>query len=410
VWLWAGAALGAALSLFYLAPRLRTFATGGGVTTVLQILSADAGDRLLPTIARSIAFIAVSMLLVQAGVALRAASTVVGGELGLDAATIACLGVAVVAACVLRGGVRAAAALEAVQVASMVVIALLMLAGAYAALGGAEQLELALGAADPRWIDPYAGKEGVVAVAFAGGGLGLGLLMTGQPHALARFMAARDDQALRSARWAALGAVVIVTGLALAVGGATHLLYAGLEHPEQALYATATRLAPPWLASVLIAGLVAALVSSIAGPVLSLATTFALDLRRSSAAEVSSGWLKAGASCAFILSLTVGLAAPLALLDHAWLAFNALGASLGPLLLVRLGGKRTRPGSMLGALWSAFTLSIIFHLLPDSPGDFMERVLPFVAALGIALSGGERRRPPDRAAPAGQTVHDRLPI
>jgi hypothetical protein len=91
-------------------------------------------------------------------------------------------------------------------------------------------------------------------------------------------------------------------------------------------------------------------------------------------------------------------------------AFTTLGAALGPLILVRLSGKRVRPGSMLGAMWSACVLSLLFHLLPDSPGDFLERVLPFVAALGIALTGGERRRNPDRADRAQETVHDRIPI
>jgi sodium/proline symporter len=64
----------------------------------------------------------------------------------------------------------------------------------------------------------------------------------------------------------------------------------------------------------------------------------------------------------------------------------------------------------LGAIWSGFALTTLFHLLPDAPGDFMERVLPFIAALGIALSGGERRRNPDRADRSQETVHDRVPI
>jgi len=97
-------------------------------------------------------------------------------------------------------------------------------------------------------------------------------------------------------------------------------------------------------------------------------------------------------------------------LDRGFFAFTALGASFGPLLLVRLSGKRIRPGSTLGAMWSGFVLSVLFHLLPDAPGDFLERVLPFIAALGIALSGGERRRNPDRADRSEETIHDRLPI
>ena len=61
-------------------------------------------------------------------------------------------------------------------------------------------------------------------------------------------------------------------------------------------------------------------------------------------------------------------------------------------------------------MWAGAILSWLFHLLPDSPGDFLERILPFVAALGIALTGGERRNNPDRADRAQETVHDRVPI
>ncbi len=53
-----------------------------------------------------------------------------------------------------------------------------------------------------------------------------------------------------------------------------------------------------------------------------------------------------------------------------------------------VSGKRVRPGAMLAAIWSGFLLSLIFHLLPDAPGDFLERVMPFVASLGIALTEG----------------------
>jgi Na+/proline symporter len=111
-----------------------------------------------------------------------------------------------------------------------------------------------------------------------------------------------------------------------------------------------------------------------------------------------------------IAAASFALYAPANFLEHTFFSLTALGAAFGPLVLVRLSGKRIRPGSTLGAMWAGFILTTLFHLLPDSPGDFLERVLPYVAALGIALSGGERRRNPDRADRAQETVHDRVPI
>jgi Na+/proline symporter len=96
--------------------------------------------------------------------------------------------------------------------------------------------------------------------------------------------------------------------------------------------------------------------------------------------------------------------------DRLMFCWHALGATFGPLLIVRLSGKRVRAGSTLGSIWSGFLLTVVFYLMPDTPGELLERGLPFTAALGIALSGGERRRNPDRADRGERTVHDRLPI
>jgi Na+/proline symporter len=349
------------------------------------------------------------MLLLQAGAALRGATLVFVGDLGFDFATISVLCVAVIGVCVFAGGLRGAAAIEAAQGGLLLTIAFLLLAPALVAMGGWEQVEAAISALDHVWTDAFAGKTGVVAIAFAGGGVGLGLAMTGQPHALNRFMAARDEATLRRVRWAALAWIAVLLAVVLAGGWAANLLYAGLEHPEQSLFAIASRLLPPWLSAIMSTGLAIAAAISIAGPLFAIATSLAVDLRRGSA-PLSAPWMRTALLFAAVLGLALSAFGPAALLEQTLFSFTTLGAALGPLVLVRLSGKRIRPGSTLGAMWSAFVLSLLFHLLPDSPGDFLERVLPFVAALGIALSGGERRRNPDRADRGQETVHDRIPI
>ena len=137
--------------------------------------------------------------------------------------------------------------------------------------------------------------------------------------------------------------------------------------------------------------------------------SLAIDTKRVNA-PLSLAWNRAAMVFAAVCVVLSTLFAPATVFEHAMFGYAAIGASFGPLLLVRLSGKRVRPGATLGALWSGFLLSLLFHLLPDSPGDFLERVLPFVTSLGIALTGGERRRNPDRADRSQETVHDRIPI
>ena len=249
----------------------------------------------------------------------------------------------------------------------------------------------------------------MAAIAFSAGVVGLGLAMCGQPHALARFMAAKDETTLRIARWAAPVWIAILLAAVVFCGWCARVLYSGLEHPEQSLAVIASRLLPPWLATLIVVALAAAVISAIASQLLQIASALAVDLKRPMAPPS----LTCCAACCSSLRCSPALPCcmhrPGSAITRCCVP-PAFGASLGPLLLVRLSGKRIRPGSTLGAMWAGFLLSLIFHLLPDSPGDFLERVLPFIASLGIALTGGERRRNPDRADRSEETVHDRVPI
>jgi Na+/proline symporter len=155
--------------------------------------------------------------------------------------------------------------------------------------------------------------------------------------------------------------------------------------------------------------LIAAIIANLGSQLLALAGSLAIDTRRVNA-PLSLAWNRAAMVFAAVCVVLSTLFAPSSVFEHAMFGYAAIGASFGPLLLVRLSGKRVRPGATLGAMWSGFFLSLLFHLLPDSPGDFLERVLPFVTSLGIALTGGERRRNPDRADRSQETVHDRIPI
>jgi sodium/proline symporter len=409
VWVWGAVLFGCLVNLWFVAPRLRAISGGQGGTTLIQILSADAGDRMQPLIVRSAVFILVIALLLQIGAILRSGGSMLAEDFGFDLDTVVITTLVVTLVCVFAGGLRAASSCDAVQTGIVMAVALLLPLPALIAIGGWSELPAAVAALGPNATDWFAGKSGVVAVAFAAGVFGIGLAMSGQPHVVNRFMAAKDEGTLRAARWLALAWVAVLLGAVLMCGWCAGVLYAGLEHPEQALFAIASRLLPPWLAATIVLMLAVAILSNVGSQLLVLAAGVAVDLRRTTS-PLSLPLLRTGLVIATIAAGCVALYVPASLLDQAMFAFHALGASFGPLLLVRLSGKRIRPGSTLGAMWSGFVLSFLFHLLPDAPGDFLERVLPFIAALGIALTGGERRRNPDRADRAQETVHDRVPI
>lgn len=409
VWIWAAFVAGAALNLFYIAPRLRSVSVAQGNATLFQLLSADAGDRLQPWVARSAIFIFFLCVLLQTSAMLRFAGGLLVDEFGFNLISMALTSMFLITVCAFAGGLRASAVGDAVQVISIGAFAGLLLLGATVAIGGWEQFQIAFDALGPLATDWFGGRNGVVALAFSAGVFCIGLGQTGQPQIATRFMAARDEQTLWRASWLTLAFITLIVGAVLCCGWGASVLYAGLERPELALFTIADRLLPPLVAAAIVASLIAAILANVGSQLLALASSLGIDLRRVNA-PLSLAWTRAAMVLSAVLVVLSTLWAPATVFEHAMFGYAAIGASFGPLLLVRLTGKRVRPGATIAAMWSGFILSFLFHLLPDSPGDFLERVMPFVAALGIALTGGERRRNPDRADRSQETVHDRVPI
>jgi len=125
-----------------------------------------------------------------------------------------------------------------------------------------------------------------------------------------------------------------------------------------------------------------------------------VDLRRRTSVSVTPLWVARVAIlllAALVAVIELYLPSIATSMQRLQLGWELLGASLGPWLLVRLSGKRLRSTATLGALWTGFLLTLIFYAMPNAPGDFLERVLPFIAGLGIVLTGGEQRSDADRA-------------
>lgn len=409
VWICGAFVLGSALSLFFIAPRLRSISVGQGTATLFQLLSADAGDRLQPVVARSAILIFLLCVLLQTSAMLRFAGGLLVEEFGFNLISITLTSMFLITVGAFAGGLRAAAVGDAVQVIVVGLFAALLLAGASVAIEGWDQFKIAFTALGPLATDWFGGRQGVVSLAFAAGVFCIGLGMTGQPQLATRFMAARDEKTLFRAGCLSLVLTTLLVGLVLCCGWAAGILYSDLDRPELAMFTIADRLLPPLLAAFIVASLIAAIFANLGSQLLALATTLGIDMRRVNA-PLSIGWSRAAMVLSAVLIALSTLWAPTTIFEHAMFGYAAIGSSFGPLLLVRVCGKRVRPGAMLAAIWSGFMLSLIFHLLPDAPGDFLERVMPFVASLGIALTGGERRRNPDRADRSQETVHDRVPI
>ena len=84
-----------------------------------------------------------------------------------------------------------------------------------------------------------------------------------------------------------------------------------------------------------------------------------------------------------VLSVLVSLYMPDKIFNRALFAWVALGAAFGPLLFFRLARLRVSGYGALAAVVIGLTLAVSFYLLPSTPGDLAERLLPFVAGVVI---------------------------
>jgi sodium/proline symporter len=404
LWLAVASFAGLAINGWFVAPRLREQAVG--THTVSQWFSASAGERMVAATSRSAAIIVVCAVGLTTVTLAQWTADFLSAAAGISFATALVLQSLVVFFVVFFGGIWSASASDLIQAGLLLFVLCCTAIGGIVAVGGFAPLKLGLSGDLSNW---FGGYEGVLALSLF---VGLSFAAFGsaaQPAAISRYLACKDDLALQSARrqGMAWGALVLIA--ALIVGWCAKVLAMEATAGRFVLSGLIAHSLPQWVASIVSGGFIATLGLACLSPCLALATHLATDLD-SSSRTVSLVWCRVALVVLLIAIPAGALYLPPGNEDRLWFCWHALGAAFAPLLLVRLTGKKVRAGSALGAMWSGFILTLLFHVMPDTPGDLMERSLPFIAAMGIALSGGERRRNPDRADRGDRTVHDHLPI
>jgi Na+(H+)/acetate symporter ActP len=71
-------------------------------------------------------------------------------------------------------------------------------------------------------------------------------------------------------------------------------------------------------------------------------------------------------------------------------AWQALAAAFGPLLVMTLWYGRVAPGWRITALCSGFVLTVALDWTVQSPGDWVERLVPLGFALLLAWLGARQ--------------------
>ena len=96
------------------------------------------------------------------------------------------------------------------------------------------------------------------------------------------------------------------------------------------------------------------------------------------------------ASVGAISAVILAIVFPDRIFNRVLFAWQALAATFGPLLVVTLWRGPVRPAWRVAALSTGFLLTVILNWTIDSPGDWVERLVPLSIALGLAWAGASK--------------------
>jgi sodium/proline symporter len=275
-------------------------------------------------------------------------------------------------------------------------------------VGGFDGLTAGIAAANPNALNPFTDVAGepltVIAVLSL---LGWGLGYFGQPHVLARFMAARSAGQIRRSRHIAMGwvSVALLAGLLVGITGSL-VVEPPLEGPdsEKVFMVMTGLLFHPVVAGICLSGILAAVMSTADSQLLVASSALAEDLYkgilRKDAGQAEVLWIgRAGVAGIALLAFVLAASPDSKVLDLVAYAWAGLGATFGPVILISLyWSGMTRSGAIAGVVAGGVTV-IAWKQLSGGVFDLYEIVPGFLAAtLAIFVfsrrSGTEQREAP----------------
>lgn len=313
---------------------------------------------------------------------------------GFDYTTSVLLGAAVILFYTMLGGFFAVAWTDALQAMMMIFGLVVIPTLGIIKLGGPGALWSTLSsvtASGSGFLSLRVGKEGIGLATFIVGMLGIGLGYPGQPHVLVRFMAIRKPSLVkRSALVGVIWAVIALYGAVFIGLVGRALLATDPGDPERVMPMLAIQLLPSWLAGIMIAAAMAAMMSTADSQLLVASSSFVQDFYHKAFGRKPDP--RRLVLLSRIVTLVVGvLAMAIALRQDPdnpvgvvfWLvlyAWGGLASSFGPLLVLSLYWKRvTRPAAIAGMI--SGSAMVIFWKNVTLLSDFLYELVP-----GVILS------------------------
>ncbi|MBB5833205.1 sodium/proline symporter PutP [Brachybacterium aquaticum] len=412
-WIAVGLTVGAALNWVFVAPRLRQYTQiAGNAITVPSFFGNRLHDR------SNVLRIAAGLIILVFFTFYVSSGMVAGGVFfqsmfGGPYLTGMLLVGGVTILYTLFGGFLGASYTDVVQGLIMLVSLIVVPITAMVVVGGPAAMFASVREVDPTFGSMVAGGTWVGIVSALAWGLGY----FGQPHIIVRFMA------LRSSRDAKYGTVVGMSWMILCVLGAVFTAMAGLayfqQNQDQQLTDTvngesvfldlAQILFHPLIAGILLAAVLAAIMSTISSQLIVTSSALIEDIvggfgvKLGAVQKLWGG--RIGVLVVSVISVLLALdpeSSVLALVAFAWAGF---GSAFGPIILLSLFWRRlTAAGAAVGMVAGAVVAFVWGQFQPDVDwgwfgGEHLYEIIPgFLICLVLAVVVSLFTPQPDKKA------------
>lgn len=396
IWVVLGSIIGMLVAWYWIAPRLMMHTRQNQQITLTEFL-ADSGGQSTASRYRQSTVLLSSLIIVFCFVFYVAAQFQGAGNTFASAfdwslSSSIIVGALIIMVYTLLGGFWAVSVTDTVQGLLMAATAIALPTAALLEMGGFSAFMDGLNAvSSPAQMSWTGNVAGLTAVGVIVGGLCIGFGTYGQPHLLVRFMALRDERALKQARWLTIAWFLVVFFGMYFLGLAGRVLVPELGNAESIFFTLTENLFPTVLGAMLMAAVLSAIMSTADSQLLVAASSIAHDLGHGRDHPRSIMFIsRLTIVVLVVVAIVVAIYLPATIFNRVLFAWIALGSAFGPTVFMRLAGVRLRQGGVLLSILTGFVLSVSLYLLPNTPGDIAERLLPFIAGLLVLAASREK--------------------
>ena len=383
IWIGIGLVLGAYCNWLFVSKRLRIYSQHANNSLTLP----DYFENRFNDTTRVLRLVSAFVILLF--FTFYTASGLVGGAIlfensfGLQYSTALISGGLIIVGYTFIGGFLAVAWTDAVQAVLMFFALLVAPTVVILNSGGTDVVWQQMQAVNPQSTELFSNMTLIGFLSLIAWGLGY----FGQPHILARFMAVENPQKLVAARRIAMVWMILVLFGSIATGLAGIAYFADnpLENPETVFITLSQQLFNPWVAGIITAAILSAIMSTVDSQLLVSSSVISEDFYRvfvrPQASEKELLMVSRGAVIVIaLLAMVVASDRESRVLDLVSYAWAGFGAAFGPVIVFSLfWRKMTAASAIAGMIVGAVTV-VVWSNLKGGLFDLYEIVPGFALA------------------------------